>query len=325
LLGGTKAYFSNIGLSNNNVFSGGQYISSGMVINELMYVSSGSCAEQVIELWNGSNVSVDLKQWRLRQGANTFTIQGNPNLLLPGGFALIAKSKTSFNNCYGMEPSGVELLNVTSHPDLNTTSGTLELLPPTPSTTVVDQVRYGGTDPIAAADKSIERKQLGFDTAAGASFTSSDFTPQLFPTTFGFSLPTPQTVVINEFMVQPDSGSPQEFIELRNATGASINISGWQLFSSNGTVLRATVPASTTLAAGQRYLHQFSGGGNELPNVVDRLYFKDTSGVIKDAFTYGPTTNVPISGTSWARIPEGTSPSNWVLDASETPGAANVL
>jgi len=322
LIGGTKAYFSDLGLSTNNMFNAGQYIATGMVINELMYTSSPSCAEQVIELWNGSSGQIDLKKWRLRQGSNVFTIEGNPNLLNPGGFALIAKSVNSFHNCYGQEPSGVQILNVQSHPDLNTTSGTLELLMPT-GTTVIDRVDYGGSNPTAAMDKSIERRQVGFDTAGDGTFVAGDFISQ-FPATFGFGLPSSQTVVINEFMVQPDSGSPQEFIELRNNSGSNVNISGWQIFSGNGTGapnLRATVPASTTLNAGQRYLHQYAATANELPNTNEKIFLKDTAGVIRDAFAYGMF--IPPSGTSWSRIPEGTN--TWVLDSSETPGTANIL
>jgi signal peptidase len=323
LLGGTKAYFSNVGLSSNNVVAAKQFIATTLVINELIY--SSSCTPNpgdkiAIELWNGSAVTVNLKDWSLRdQLGNTVQIS-NSNTNLPSGqFALMSKSNSTFvSGCYGTEPSGVITVNLGGSIVINSTSGFLELLDST--STVIDGVAYGSPNPVAAADKSIERKQLGFDTATGNGFNASDFISQ-FPATLGFALPTPQTVVINEFMVQPDSGSPQEFIELRNNSAVGVTISGWQIFSGNGTTLRATVPASTTLAAGARYLQQYAGGGNELPNTDDKIFLKDTGGAIRDAFSYFKF--APTSGTSWSRIPEGTS--TWVLDSTETPGAANVL
>lgn len=320
LLGGTKAYFSNIGLSQNNIFNTGQFIATSIVINELIYNSSCS---QVVEVWNGG-ASISLQSWKLRdQSGNIYSIGGNPTLGA-GQFAILALSNSVFNsNCYGAQVSGSINPNLGGSTSLNTSSGYVELV--NQSNVVIDRVAYGSPNPVAAIDTSIERRQLGFDTATGNAFNASDFISR-FPATLGFALPTPQTVVINEFMVAPDSGAVQEFIELRNNTGVTINISGWKMLSGDSTVLEATVPASTNLSPGQRYLHQFTANtpptsGDELSNSENKLFLKDTGNVIQDAFSYHKFP--PVSGTSWSRIPEGTN--TWVNDPSPTPGTVNNL
>ena len=321
LLGGTKAYFSNVGTSLNTVYTSGQFIATTLVINELIYDSSCTPNPEqkiAIELWNGSGSTVNLKDWSIKdQNGNIVQISNANFNLAPGEFVLLSKSNSTFvANCYGVPPSGVGTLNLGGSIVVNTTTGSLELLDS--SSTVIDKVAYGSPNPIATEDKSIERRQLGFDTATGSAFNASDFISQ-FPATLGFALPTPQQIVINEFMVAPDSGAVQEFIELRNNSLASVNISGWKLLSGDGTNLEVTVPVATTLATGQRFLHQFVANGNEIANSDDRIYLKDLGNVIQDAFSYHRF--APTSGTSWSRIPEGTN--TWVLDSTQTPGAAN--
>lgn len=322
LVGGTKAYFSNLGLSSNNVFNTSQFIATTLVINELIYDSS--CTPNpdqkiAIELWNGSGTTVSLQNWKLRDQDGNIVQTANSNTdLPPGQFAMLSKSGNTWQAaCYGNPPTTIRP-NLGGTIVINTTSGFLELLDP--SNAVIDKVAYGSPNPSAAEDKSIERKRLGFDTATGSNFNASDFISQ-FPATLGFALPTTQTVVINEFMLVPNSGSPQEFIELRNNSAASVDISNWKVFSDDGTTLEATVPASTTLLSGQRYLHQYVANGNEISDTNDKLILKDVGSVIQDAFSYHKF--APVSGTSWSRIPEGTN--TWVLDSSETPGGANVL
>ena len=66
-------------------------------------------------------------------------------------------------------------------------------------------------------------------------------------------------VVITQFAVRGPAGGNDEFVELFNTAGAPIAIGGWTLQGcANGTPgnasIRATVPAGTTLAAGQHYL-----------------------------------------------------------------------
>jgi predicted extracellular nuclease len=66
-----------------------------------------------------------------------------------------------------------------------------------------------------------------------------------------------QGVVISEFRTRGPNGGSDEFVELYNATGATVPIGGWQIRGSNSagtTSTRATITAGTTLGAGCHYL-----------------------------------------------------------------------
>src|SRR4051794_41798359 len=91
-------------------------------------------------------------------------------------------------------------------------------------------------------------------------------------------------------------GGNDEVVEIRNTTAAAIDISGWALWGANmaGTAsARATVPANTTLPAGQTYVFANSAGG--VTGQADVLYgmgiantggaqIRDASGAVRDAF-----------------------------------------
>ena len=136
---------------------------------------------------------------------------------------------------------------------------------------------------------------------------------------------TPPTVVINEVLADPPdgiagdanhdgvrSGADDEFIELVNSTGGSINISGWTV-STRGTTetLRHTFAANTTLPAGEAIV--VFGGGNFNPNnpafacaqVVKAssgglsltnsgltITVRDSAGNLVTQFTYGTGTSL---------------------------------
>ena len=66
-----------------------------------------------------------------------------------------------------------------------------------------------------------------------------------------------QGVVISEFRTRGPNGGSDEFIEIYNATGASLPIGGWLIRGSNtsGTIItRVAITAGTTLGAGCHYL-----------------------------------------------------------------------
>lgn len=69
--------------------------------------------------------------------------------------------------------------------------------------------------------------------------------------------PPPPHVVISEFRFLGPQGGNDEFIELYNASGSAVNISGWRINASNnagGTGTRLTVPAVPALQPGQYFL-----------------------------------------------------------------------
>ena len=70
-------------------------------------------------------------------------------------------------------------------------------------------------------------------------------------------------VVISEFRVRGSAGGNDEFVELRNAGSAPVNISGWRLegcaAASGAASLRVAVGAGVVLAPGQSYLFANNG------------------------------------------------------------------
>src|SRR4051812_16264345 len=71
-------------------------------------------------------------------------------------------------------------------------------------------------------------------------------------------------VVMSQVAFGGTGGGNDEVVEIRNTTGAAIDISCWGLWGSttpgSATRARATVPANTTLPAGQTYVFANSAG-----------------------------------------------------------------
>jgi len=98
----------------------------------------------------------------------------------------------------------------------------------------------------------------------------------------------PGDVVISEFRTR-GNGSNQandEFIELYNVTGGQIDISGLEIWASNGnnppaTSRRLTIPANTFLAPGQHYLAAHGGYSNTnvLPDQTYGTAVADNGGI----------------------------------------------
>jgi len=85
------------------------------------------------------------------------------------------------------------------------------------------------------------------------------------------------TIVISEFRTRGPNGASDEFVELFNASSASVSIGGWELRASNGSgtvTTRATINAGTLLNAGCHYLLTNSNpsGGPFSGGVGDQTY-----------------------------------------------------
>jgi hypothetical protein len=88
----------------------------------------------------------------------------------------------------------------------------------------------------------------------------------------------PYHVVISEFRTTGPNGGNDEFIELFNPTGDTLDIGDWKVNGSNstgGTSTRATIPAGISLAPGQHYLltNSSSSGGPYSGSVAGDLVY----------------------------------------------------
>lgn len=111
---------------------------------------------------------------------------------------------------------------------------------------------------------------------------------------------SPSGVVINEFQYDDTGTDDREFVELYNATGAAVDISGWQLrghdeqFPTDNNA-DYTVPANTMIPAFGFYVfgaatvanvNQVVGVNNLWENDVESLVLVDATGAVQDAVTY---------------------------------------
>ena len=164
------------------------------------------------------------------------------------------------------------------------------------------------------------------------------------------------TLVINEFMADPDGAdSGYEWLELYNAGGSSLNISGWRIswFKSNPDSASgsAAVPSGTSIAAnGYLLLGDESVSGTDVQVTLDMgngtdgdgLHLSDCAGTMEDAVVYGSNNDdgiydengvasslAPDPGSEDAliRSPDGSdtnaSGSDFCVAASATQGSSN--
>jgi hypothetical protein len=138
-----------------------------------------------------------------------------------------------------------------------------------------------------------------------------------------FGLVSASDVVINEFVSDPDSGS--EWIELRNTSSATVDLSGWswtELASPGGDTEHESSPKnlSGSISADGFFVVEMSSALNntgdsiglyEGSNIQDRVTFGKVNGYAKDL-------EVPTKGKSGALIS-----GNWETDQEPTKNAAN--
>ena len=136
--------------------------------------------------------------------------------------------------------------------------------------------------------------------------------------------PTPGTVIVNEVLTTPEAGSPTgDFIELRNTTGAPIDVSGWFLSDDALNLKKFQIPAGTTLAA-NGYLSFAQGQlGFDMTPAAGTVYVSggDAAGNLlgyRESARFGPGEE----GLSYGEYVKATG-TDFVALQAPTPGAPN--
>jgi hypothetical protein len=251
----TYALFSDTGISTSNTFAAASVfptatpsatptisitptvsptipIAQTLVMNEILPVAScvsGQTNGQFLELWNGSGSAVDLQNFMLSDGTNTIAI-ANSNTSLPNGaFAILVKDVGIINQCLNNNVNNAVTVNLGGQIDLN--AGTLQLLDS--GSVVIDTLKWGtGQTLQPAVDQSIERIQIGYDSALGTSFNASDLNLQCPPTPGTWAEPVGGCrLVVNElnWAGSITEGELDEWIELRNLSSTPITLTGWKI------------------------------------------------------------------------------------------------
>jgi len=318
-----SSFFSDIETSIGNLFQAGDWtppvqIAQTLVINEVLYDTNCINADdkQFIELWNGSGTDVDLQDWSLRDGnGNTIQIV-NSNTSLPSGkFALISKSQAGWGDtCFGPLLSDVVTANLGGQVDIDASGGSIKLLDDLLN--VVDRVDYGTMSATTTGtNNSTERKILGQDSVTGDLYDDNDFEKRS-PSTAGFAIPQNQDVVINEFVVDDgSSGQGDDWVEVFNKSGSTIDIGGWTLRDTTG--IFHTFPSPTNV--GSNGFVSTPLFNNRLNNGGDKIYLFNSGGVLMDGISY--YLFVPAQTNSVGRYPDGNN--TWNEITSPTMGSAN--
>lgn len=199
-------------------------VAGDILVNEFIVTPNAS---EAVEVLNTTAAPIDLSNFELRVGATTHTVDAG--VTLPAsGYVTLTPANTS-----------------ASTPFLPNPGGALQLRAPGGALTL-DTVSYGtlGAAPAPIFDESCARAPNGADTGNDGADWNLDDTP-----TMGAANNAPAadlgagTVFLNEVYHNPAVASAG-FIELHNAGGAPVDISGWQIIANDD----HDVPASTTIA-----------------------------------------------------------------------------
>jgi hypothetical protein len=159
-------------------------------------------------------------------------------------------------------------------------------------------------------------------TAAGCSSSGS-------PYGGGPDAASGKTVVVNEVFPSGASPAMPDWIELKNLTGAAVDLGGYQVRDNLVADLYA-LPAGTSIAAGGYLViycdDQADGGvagGVHVPwklsaSKGDEVHLLDAAGVEVDATIFGTDLS---TGKAWGRLPDGTGA---FTRTTPTEGKANL-
>lgn len=342
-------------------------LGAAIVINELVSDPSGTDdGNEWVELYNPGATSVDVSGWVIASGTSSFSGSGTlpeGTMILPGEFLVVGQAAVADIDIVA---PGFSLGNASTSSD----GVRVEDCNGTP----VDTVIYGdpNTDlwiddtgavatslaPAATSPSSLARVTDGVDTDASA----VDFEVAVAPTPGTSNDVAPPDcggagsgLKINEFIYDPDgSDNGLEWIELYNAGGASIDLSGWAIQKATSSFADAFVfPDGTTLAPGALLLvgetlvpgiafEATLGLGNASSSAdgvrvvdcaglpVDTVIYGDenTDGLVDDsgqpATSLAPTTG---SGASLQRVSDGydtdLSAVDFAVQEIPSPGESN--
>lgn len=290
---------------------------SGLVFSEIYYDTVGTdSVEEWIELYNGTGSTVDLGGWTITDNNGTGSTYTFPagTTIAAGTYLTVAVNSAGFNALYGYDADLYGAI-----PALNNDGDTLLLKDS--SAVEMDAAAWEGgassgiptgwgstTDPVASTGSTIVRTDPGSDTDTYTDWGTASGNGN--PQTQG-SAPPAATVTFSEIYYDTvGTDADEEWIELYNTTGSTMDIGGWTITDNNGTGSTYTFPAGTTIAAGTYltvaanstgfnalygYDADLYGAIPLLNNDGDTLILEDSSAVEIDAVAWegGASSGIP--------------------------------
>lgn len=261
-----------------------------VMINEFLPDPNTLYSEEWIELYNPQALDADLSGYIL----DDITGGGTSPYSIPAGTVIPAYGYIVFYQ--GATGIG-----------LNNAGDTVNLLNPDGST-IVDSHSYSS---------SADDISYGRETDGSSTWVTFD-TPTPGAANI-IILPNGDSVLINEFLPDPNTLYSEEWIELYNPLDSAVNMSGYVLDDiTTGGTGPYTIPSGTTIPAhGFLVLYQ-SATGIGLNNAGDTVnYLKPDGMTVLDSYTY--TTSA--DDISYGRETDGSS--IWVTFDTPTPGETN--
>ena len=314
----TSAFYSDEEKSSGNIFgaaeSFGPQIAQTLVVNELLPNSSCAVGPKPgiwLEVFNGYNTSVDLKDFDLFDGTNTIALLHSGSLTLdPGEFGLLAHDQSIWNGCEPDRDTSADTGQLGTG-SFNLNSQFIQLRDP--GDVVIDTVQWGGSgEATPAQNQSIERVPIGLDSAIGTSWESTDFIVRQNPTPgYGSNL------VLNEYLPN-NSVEPNEWVEIFNPSGSPVNLNGWNLEDTLVSPSSKSITGLGTINPSAFKFYDVSGFW--LNNSGDTLKLKDSSGKIIDQHTYTATTPDSSIGRKEDRHTDWVDPCSTVSKGTTNTG-----
>jgi hypothetical protein len=306
-----------------------------------------------IELHNGGSEAVNLRGWMLADaGKEAHTIAAD--LIVPPGISVILARNGDFS-----ANGGVLVHYVYSGIALGNTQDTIRLL--APNGALIDQVTWGGETSLKPkAGKSLERATLsatgdwvlamaawptstGDQGSPGSKYTPAPPTPTGTPgptptvTLTPFTGPAPQ-LLISEFLADPKavSDTTGEWVELYNASSATVNLRGWIIADAGKEHIIASdliVPPGEYVVLARNGDFDTNGGvvvhyvysGLSLGNTEDTVRLLAPDHTVVDEVSWGGESGLkPKAGISLERTTT-TAENGWAPATTAWPGSAGDL
>jgi hypothetical protein len=199
-----------------------------VVVNEVLANSPGTAGDW-IELRNTTAAAIDVSGWYLSDSAGDLLKFRIPDgTILPAGGYVTFDESTGF----GAASLGAKAFALSSAGDdlyVSSASGAGVL------GAYREAVHFGASDPgVTLGRYMTSTGRADFVPLAGATRGADNAAPRVWP------------VVINEVMYHPSGSGGDEWIELRNVTGAAVTLDGWRFTAG----VDFTFPAGTSIAAG---------------------------------------------------------------------------
>ncbi len=278
------------------------FAQNSLLINEVMFSPVGNEPEW-IEFVNVSNDTLNLKNWSVSDMLPTPTknfIANEDLLIVPGEFFVVSKDSSIFNSHHELK-SKIKFVNFGSLG--NSEDGIIVY---DFRNGIIDSLHYksswGGTN-----GYSLERFSITSSSNDSSNWTTSLSEFKSTPGEINSILNIPSynrnDLVINEIMFDPGADN-NEFVELLNLTGTSINIGGWKITGESGNSFKLSdnsfqVPGNSyfILAADSTVIKKYNLFDFPTKNILnisnlglsnegELLLLKDLKGNIIDSLNY---------------------------------------